>query len=306
MKESIFITGIAGLLGANLSFLLKDRYRVSGIDRNAIDIRDVDSYIGNVLDLGRLEEDICKRKPDYLIHCAAMVSVDGCEENPDEARKINYELTRCLAQVCERINCKMIFISSDAVYHGDRQGLYKETDPVAPISVYGKTKVAAEQAVLQTPRGLVVRTNIYGYNFRNKNSFGEWIRNSLESGQELNMFYDLWFSPILVNELAEILALCMEKDVCGLYNICATGSISKYDMAMEIKKAFELTGTINRASMKNFEFRAPRTQNMGMDNAAIRKLLNISIATPQEGVARFRQLWDEGYPQLLKKGGYEG
>ena len=126
------------------------------------------------------------------------------------------------------------------------------------------------------------------------------------SGSELNMFYDLWFSPILVNELAEILALCMEKDVCGLYNICATGSISKYDMAMEIKKAFELTGTINRASMKNFEFRAPRTQNMGMDNAAIRKLLNISIATPQEGVARFRQLWDEGYPQLLKKGGYEG
>ena len=64
MKESIFITGIAGLLGANLSFLLKDRYRVSGIDRNAIDIRDVDSYIGNVLDLGRLEEEICKRKPE--------------------------------------------------------------------------------------------------------------------------------------------------------------------------------------------------------------------------------------------------
>ena len=305
MKETIFITGIAGLLGANLSFLLRDRYQIGGIDRNDIDIQGVQNYVGNVLELDKLGEELRKRRPQYLIHCAALVSVDGCEENPQEAEAINYELTRYLADICGEIGCKMIFISTDAVYHGEKRGLYKETDTIAPISVYGETKARAEQVVLQTPKALVVRTNIYGYNFRSKNSFGEWIKNSLESGQELNMFSDLYFSPILVNELAEILVLCMKQDVCGIYNICSTGSISKYDMAMEIGKAFNLHGIINKTSMKNFEFRAPRTQNMGMDNSAIKQRLNISITTPQEGVALFKKLWDEGYPQRLKKGGYD-
>lgn len=305
MGKSIFVTGIAGLLGSNISYLLRDDYHICGIDRNAIHIKDVDSYVGSVLDFEQLENKILEEKPDYLIHCAALVNVDGCEEDPDYAWKINYELTKRLTEAAAAVGAKMIFISSDAVFPGNQQGMNREEDEVKPISVYGKTKAAAEQEVLKNPRGLVVRTNIYGYNFRDKSSFGEWIKKSLEDGLELNMFYDIWFSPILVNELAGILKRCMEEDVSGVYHICSTGAISKYEMALEIRKQFGLSGSINKASMKNFEFKAPRTQNMGLDNTAICKKLGITISTPQQSVAEFKRLWDEGYPQKLKKGGYE-
>ena len=305
MKRAVFITGIAGLLGSNIAYILRDRYRISGMDRNPIRIKGVNNRVGSVLNYDALRSMILQDRPDYLIHCAALVNLDRCEEVPDEAWELNYQLTKFLADLCGEIHCKMIFISSDAVFAGNVAGLNSETTPVAPISVYGKTKAAAEQEVLKNPRGLVVRTNIYGYNFRDKSSFGEWIKNTLESQLELNMFTDLWFSPILVNELTEILAMCMEQDVSGLYHICSTGSISKYDMAVEIQKVFGLLGTINKASMKHFAFKAPRTQNMGMDNTAIRERLGISIDTPEESVVRFKKLWDEGYPKQLKKGGYD-
>lgn len=304
MKKTIFITGIAGLLGSNISYLLKEKYNICGIDRNPIDIKGVDSIVGSVTDFDMLKELILDKKPDYIIHCAALVNVDKCEQEEEYAWLINYELTKLIAEICAANNIKLIFISSDAVFPGTKTGLNTEQDKVAPISVYGKTKAAAEEVVLKTDLGLVVRTNIYGYNFRNKNSFGEWVKKSLEDNIELNMFYDLWFSPILVNELTDILDRCMEENICGVYHICGTGSISKYDMALLIKREFDLEGTVNKASMKSFEFVAPRTQNMGMDNSSIKKKLNIEISTSEESVRLFKKLQDEGYPEKLKKGGY--
>ena len=299
--NSIFITGIAGMLGSNLSFLLRDKYHVAGVDLHEIDMEKVYGNVFSALDMELIKEQLIKHRTDVLIHCAALVNVDECEVNPEYALLVNYTTTKNLAWICRELGIKMIFISTDAVFDGTSDSLYLETDPPGPISVYGKTKRKAEEAVLMSaPYNLVVRTNIYGFNYREKSSFGEWILNSLISNIELNMFYDIYFSPILVNELSEILDLCIEQGLGGLYHICSTGSISKYDIAVAIMEEFGIDGSINKVSMEHYKFKAPRTRNMGMSNEKIKKELGVNIRSPKESVTEFKKLYEENYPAKLR------
>ncbi len=297
---SIFITGIAGMLGSNLAYLLRDNYHVGGVDLHEIVMDKVYPNVFSALDMEQIKQQLIKNGTNILIHCAALVNVDECEVNPEYATLVNYTTTKNLAWICEELGIKMIFISTDAVFDGKRDGLYCEEDSPGPISMYGKTKLLAEEAVLSGKQNLVVRTNIYGYNYREKNSFGEWILNSLISNMELNMFYDIYFSPILVNELAEVLDLCIRNNLNGLYHICSTGSISKYDIANAIMEEFKIDGCINKVSMENYKFKAPRTKNMGLSNQKICDTLGIQIRTPRESVTEFKRLYDSGYPEQLK------
>ena len=301
--KNIFITGISGMLGSNIAYLLRDQYNVYGVDLSEIKMDRVNSYKGSIFDLDIVREHLVKNSMDVFVHCAALVNVDECEQCPDYAHSVNYEITKQLADLCAELNIKFVFISTDAVFNGQKKDyLYKEEDPTDPISVYGKTKELAEKSVLAHEGNLVLRTNIYGYNYQNKNSFGEWVVSALQNGDQLNMFYDIYFSPILVNELTEVLDLMLQKDITGLYHVCSTGSICKYDMGCLFQKYFGGKGTITKGSMKDHVFQGPRTQNMGLDNSKIRELLGIKISTPEESVKRFKQLYDEEYYCKLKSG----
>jgi len=300
--KSVFITGIAGMLGSNLAYLLRDKYRVSGVDLHPVSINRVTGCVFSALDVEQIRQQLIMNGADTVIHCAALVNMDECEANPEYAERINYLLTSDLAFICAKLKIRLIFISTDAVFDGEANYLYKESDMPKPVSVYGKTKVKAEEAVLSTEGNLVVRTNIYGFNYREKQSFGEWILSSLISNIELNMFYDLYFSPILVNELAEILDQCMEKRLSGLYHISSSGAISKYDIAVAIRNEFGIEGSINKVSMSQYHFKAPRTRNMGLCNDKLKKELGLSIRTPLESVTEFKRLYDIGYPEALRKG----
>ena len=148
--------------------------------------------------------------------------------------------------------------------------------------------------MLTCDRNLVFRTNIYGQNIQDKKSFGEWIVSSLEEGKTLNMFEDIDFSPILVSDLAEIIYKALEVDLCGLYHVCATGCISKYEFGIKLKEIFNLhTGTINKAQSELMHFKAERSKHMGMSNEKIKKDLGIKIRTPEESIREFKRLYDE-------------
>jgi dTDP-4-dehydrorhamnose reductase len=195
----------------------------------------------------------------------------------------------------------MIYISTDAVFDGLSEKLYKEDDEVNPLNIYGKTKYEGETYVLRNTKNVVLRTNIYGYNILDKNSFGEWILSALRNGETISMFDDIYFSPILVNELALIMVQIIEKDLCGLFHICGSGSISKYDFGLTLKEIFGIKqGSIIRSNSENFNFKAKRSKNMGMSNDKITKDLNISISSPIESIKCFKRLYEENYPQILK------
>ena len=299
---NILITGMAGMLGSNIAFLLRNKHSVFGIDTNTVQIKHTTSFDVSAIDVEAVAQILVNNHIDVVIHCAALVNVDACEENPGYANAVNYAMTKNLHYLCKLHNIKMVFISTDAVYSGNKNGLNAEDDETAPISVYGKTKLEAENAVLRDSSALILRTNMYGFNYRPKNSFGEWVVQELSKEKTLNMFYDVMFSPILVNDLVRIIDLCLEKNISGLYNVGCQGSISKYDLGCLIQQEFGLPGVIRRASMHDFNFVAPRTENMGLDTCRIQSALSIVLPTPQENVKDFKRLYDAGYSKNLKLG----
>lgn len=301
--KRIYITGIAGMLGANIAYLLKDQYEIIGVDKLSFKADNIKSEQFDLLCYDKLKESIVRSAPDYLIHTAAMINVDLCEEEKDLADQLNNKLTSYLAKICNEISCKMVYISTDAVFDGKDEKLYTEEDETCPLNQYGKTKLFGEGEVLRNNH-LVVRTNIYGFNIQNKNSFGEWIYKSLQQGESLNMFTDIDFSPILVNDLTEIIVQLLEQNKCGLYHVCASGSITKYEFGIYLKSVFSIeTGVINRAVSDNFPFKAKRSKHMGMSNGKVRNELGIKIPTPKESIERFFSLYRDKYDSQLKNWG---
>lgn len=290
----LYITGIAGLLGNNIVKKLVNRCNVTGVDIVDIEIPNVMYQRFSLYETERLKEHLASEKPDAVIHTAAAVNVDECEENAEWARKLNDEVTENIAEICQDLGIKLVYISSDAVFDGEDEKLYTEMDEVNPLNVYARTKLAGERHVLDCGRNLVFRTNIYGQNIQDKKSFGEWIVASLEDGKTLNMFEDIDFSPILVSDLAEIIYKALEVDLCGLYHVCATGCISKYEFGVKMKEIFELhTGTIYKSQSETMHFKAKRSKHMGMSNEKIRRELGIKIRTPEESIREFKRLYDE-------------
>lgn len=292
----IYITGIAGMLGYNIYNVLKDRAEISGVDLVDPGVSDMAYHRLSLFDTETLERDIADIGPDILIHTAALVNVDECEEDPAYAGKLNIDVTDSLAKLCDKYGIKMIYISTDAVFDGKDCSLYTEEDAVNPINVYGKTKLEGERIVLRYPKNLVIRTNIYGINIRDKQSFGEWICHSLTAGQTLRMFTDIDFSPILVNELAELIYEMCRKDLCGLYHACGTGCITKYEFGRKLKEIFGLeTGSIVPVKCETAHLKAARSRHMGMSNRKLSEALQVHISTPEESLKTFYTLMEGKY-----------
>lgn len=301
--KKIYITGIAGMLGSNMAYLLKDRYEITGVDKVPFRAAKIKCEQFDLLDYEKLKQSILQSAPDYLIHTAALINVDLCEEETELATQLNSELTVFLAKICAEISCKMVYISTDAVFDGENERPYLEEDVTGPVNEYGRTKLLGEAEVLKHNH-LVVRTNIYGFNVQDKNSFGEWIYKALQQGETLNMFTDIDFSPILVNDLTEVVVKLLEDDIHGLFHVCASGSISKYDFGKYLQTVFSLLdGHIQESVSDNFPFKARRSKHMGMNNKKVRQQLGITIPTPKESVERFFKLYREGYHKELKDWG---
>lgn len=294
-RYKIYITGIAGMLGYNIYNTLKGKAEITGVDLWDMEIPGLSYQKISLFETGKIEKDIAKIKPDILIHTAALVNVDVCEEEPLNAKKLNTEVTEKLVDLCAQYRIKMIYISTDAVFDGETSKLYTEDDAAKPINVYGKTKLDGEESVLCYPENLVFRTNIYGMNIQNKYSFGEWIYYSLKENRTLNMFTDIDFSPIEAGELAELIYMACEKNLCGLYHACGTGCITKYEFAVRLKEIFQIeSGNIQKSTSEMVHLKAKRSKHMGMSNEKLCRDLQIPISTPEESIRRFYHVWKEG------------
>lgn len=286
--KCFYVTGIAGMLGYNIFRMLHNRLRITGNDMVDIAVPELSYQKISLLDMNVVEQDILREDPDVLIHTAAMVNVDGCEQEPEVAKRLNTDVTAELAQICSKHNIKMVYISTDMVFDGELCDLYTEQDKVNPINVYARTKLEGEKAVLQYPENLVLRTNIYGSNIQRKKSFGEWIYTSLLQNDILKMFTDIDFSPILADELANLIYEACTQDLKGVYHACGTGCMTKHDFGLRLKDVFGIkTGVIKRATSEEMLFKAKRPKHMGMSNKKICDRLQIKISTPEESIIDF-------------------
>lgn len=222
----IAITGDKGQLGRSLKGAL------SGHELLPLDLPEWD------ITQGKTAAHIVRWAPDLVIHAAAMTDVDGCELDPEAAYHVNGEGTRNMATACQESGAAMVYISTDYVFDGSKEGPYLEEDEPHPLNVYGRSKLAGEEYVQGLLAKFYIVRSAWLYGPGGKN-FVEKVLKLAEEREGLYMVTTEVGSPTYTHDLAEAIAGLISWPEYGIYHLVNGGSCSRYQWA---KKALELAG----------------------------------------------------------------
>jgi dTDP-4-dehydrorhamnose reductase len=291
-KKRLLITGGSGLLGSHLARQATESYSVRATYNSRLTTIPGCNFLPlDVKDRRAVRATVKEIKPDVIIHTAALVNVDYCQEHPEEALETNAGGAENIALAAKESGAKLIYISTDSVFDGIK-GMYKEEDSVRPINSYAATKLEGERRVMtHLPEGVIVRTAFYGWSGVKSvaPSLAHWVVNSLREKKNINMFTDVFFSPIEVSNLAEALLEIGRKNISGIYHVAGIERCSKYSFGMEIARAFGLEqGLIQPASVAQASLKAPRPKDISLDITKAAKTIETRLLNVKEGIARFR------------------
>ena len=303
MQKKILVTGGSGLLGSNLSKVISDIFDVHVIaHRHSIPCGNFQVHQLDITNREILINLVNNIKPDYIIHTAALTNVDYCEVNKEEAWQINVEATRNFVKAASITNSKLIYISTDSVFDG-KTGMYTEVDEVNPLNYYAFTKLEGEKVVRTLSNSFVIiRTNIYGWNTQRKLSLAEWMLNSLTQKNKTQLFSDVFFTPILVNNLSQVISEIITKEISGLFNIAGSERVSKLEFGYELAKVFSLDSKlIEPTKVSEKKFVAKRPLDTSLCCKKISKEVATELLTMRDGLEAFKALLDKGYVEHLKR-----
>jgi dTDP-4-dehydrorhamnose reductase len=298
----ILVTGASGLLGLNLSLLEMGMHSIVGVDRSRLAGTPFEIIKADLLDPEVEHRILDKVKPDAVIHTAALANLDACEEQPETARLLNAELPGELAAACARRGIAMMHISTDAVFDGTKDGVYTEEDATNPQGTYARTKLQGEQNVLSAnPGAMVVRVNFFGWSLGGMRSLPEFFINNLSAGKRADGFTDVFFCPLFVGDLAEILIKMLTKRLNGIYHVVGSESLSKYDFGVAIARRFGFDESlIVPVSVEESGLKARRSHNLRLSVHKLSTALGEQIPVFSTGLDRFYAQYRQGYPQKLR------
>ncbi|MBI4581912.1 MAG: dTDP-4-dehydrorhamnose reductase [Planctomycetes bacterium] len=247
MPESgaVIILGAGGQLGRQL---LAQFGRAEGTTVRGYDLPELD-----ITDGSRLRQTLIDARPRCVINCAAMTNVDACELEPDKAAAVNAESVAVLAEACDRVDALLVQLSTDFVFDGRLRRHYREEDIVGPLSVYGRTKLSAEQYARDCRRHLVVRTAcLFGPGTGN---FVARMLGRAMSGQPLRIVNDRAGSPTYAPDLAEAIRRLIDVNADGVCHVVNSGTASWYELA---KTAVQLAGLeASIEPIRSYEYSCP-------------------------------------------------
>jgi dTDP-4-dehydrorhamnose reductase len=256
-------------------------------EKKAIDFIAPDEAHLDITNLKLVSEAIAGYKPDVIINCAAYNLVDKAEQERDVAFGVNALGPKYLAQAAAQGNAVLVHFGSDYVFDGLKEnGLYRESDATSPLNVYGKSKLAGEEYVLEgLDRSLVLRLSwVFGdgpQNFIHKLS--EWARNS----EFLKIACDEFSVPTSTDTVAAMTLKALEQGVTGRFHLTNSGYCSRYEWARLTLDLLGVHKFIRPVSMDTFNLPAKRPKFSAMSNASLGTLLNVDIPAWQDAVRSF-------------------
>lgn len=216
---NIAITGSTGLFGHGLVQVISKRHTVFSVGRAEADITKFE----------QVRKAFQKLRPDLVIHAAAIPSPDLCESDPARAYLVNVHGTRHIAEAARETGAAVALISSDAVFDGEKQSPYSESDPTIPPTVYGRTKLRSEHLVGALPRYWVFRVSVlFG---PGKVDFIEKGLRAMAAGEPYVVASDQVGGALYTLDGAEKILEVVESGRCGLYHLTNQGACSRYELA---------------------------------------------------------------------------
>ncbi len=268
-KKRVLIIGSNGKLGAGLARCFSghnsyellcagasEKSSVPGVEYRQIDITKRNN-------IKTLFHDFF---PDMVINAAGFTNVDLCETQKELSWNVNVKGTEGLAASSWAIDAHIIHISSDYIFDG-KEGPYTEEDIPHPISYYGRTKLAAENAIRTSgARHTIIRTNVlYGSSIYGRPDFASWVIENLSGKKEIRVVTDQHNNPTLVSDLVKVIETITELEKEGIYNIGGPKYLSRYEFAVKLAEYFGLiSGLIQPVTTADLKQPAARPLKSGL------------------------------------------
>jgi len=251
----IAIVGANGRLGAALVREYQRDHEVTSYDRRQLDLGQLD----------RVRSALAGTKFELLINCAALTNVDYCESHREEAFLVNAEAPRLLAEIANEKSAKLVHVSTDYVFDGEKTAPYTEEDKAIPLSVYGESKLEGERRALDvSSQHLVVRLSwVFG---PDKSSFIDQIIQRARESDVVTAVADKFSAPTYTIDVASWLRLAIDKSTNGILHLANNGGCSWQEWAqyaidvcrsLGLPLKVERVGAVSLADMKNFVARRP-------------------------------------------------
>ena len=221
--KKIWITGAEGHIGTALLDLLEGvEYQLLPTDIEEVDITKIDE----------VTQFVHVNRPDVVINCAGLTDVQECENNVDEAYRVNAIGVRNVALAANEVNAKVIQISTDDVFDKESRVPYNEFDNVHPRTIYGKSKKAGEKILTQLlNRFVIIRSSwIYGIG----RDFVDEVLRNVGQGKTMEVPNNQYAAPTSAKELAKVIRYFIDNEEYGLYHVVCPGSCSRYEFARTI------------------------------------------------------------------------
>ena len=287
--QKLLITGTSGLLGNKIVKAAKHNYEVlPTYNTKPLHPNSVKLEITNLTEALKVFN---KLEPNIVIHTASETNVDKCEIEKEHAWKTNAEGTRNIAEACQKVNAKLVCISTDYVFDGEK-GLYDEEDKPNPVNYYGLTKLEGEKQVIKHCKNYaILRTSVlYGWHPWKQN-FTTWIINQLKQGKEITVVNDHYNTPTWAGNLAEIAIEVAERNLQGMYHASGRERISRYEFAKQIARTFNLNADLVKpVKMSQLTaWVAKRPKDSSLNTGKIQKQLKTKPLNITEGLNKMKE-----------------
>lgn len=285
MKKNIIGTGLTGLVGSKIVSMLSDTCEFENLSRSAgVDI----------LNKQQVMDKIQSSNADVVLHLAAKADVDACEKDKlqdreGEAWKVNVTGTENIVDACMKTNKKIIYISTDFVFDGEKPvgEYYTEEDIPHPVNWYGQTKFEAEKVIqnAKIPYTIVRIAFPYGNPDAQKKDFIRAIADRLKLNQPVFGVADQVITPTYIEDIAFALKILLDYTESGIIHVVGSESLTPFEAANRIAQALGVSSQlISKTTRKEFfKDRAMRPFNLALKNDKIQKL-EIQMRTFQQGL----------------------
>ncbi len=303
MKKKVLLTGGSGLLAINWAFAIANEYDVVlGLHDRMITVPRIQTVSVGMETRDEFSRSLDIVQPDIVIHCAGLANVEVCEADPANAIHINGVLSENVAKGCKEKDLQLVYICTDHLFTGNKS-LVTEEDPAVPVNEYGKTKLSGEVRTLAiSEKFLSVRTNFYGWGPFYRHSFSDMIIDNLQEGNLVTLFEDFYYTPILIEELAQVVMQLLQMKAGGIFNVVGNERISKLEFGMRLAKKFKLdTNLIKASRFSERKDLVKRPKDLSLSNQKVSKLLKREIGSIDAGIGKLHQQSENGFLDAIRE-----
>ena len=278
MKKKLLIIGGSGLLGINWAYLVRDDFEVIiALHNRNISLDGVVTEEISIESIETLFEDFNRIMPDIVVNAASVTSVEACEKNFNKAKEVNTDAASNIAIVCEELKIKLVHISTDHIFSGKNQ-FSDEYCEASPLNNYARTKYQAEIEVKNSnPSSLIIRTNFYGWGTSYRHSFSDLIINNLRNNLQVHLFADVFFTPMLIDELVSSINELIELNQFGIFNVVGSDRLSKFEFGLKVADCFGLNPSLIKSINYKEKLKVVRPRDMSLSNAKLLETLNRQV-----------------------------